>query len=146
MNNYADTLDTDKVIDADKAMDTKNAIAINTNNAMGRNSIIYSRKDAVFALAMLACGFLYWNLIRLPGLGAGVTLFAAVFCLCTFIYLKSGEVLPISGRPDKNQGKFVSNPARLSESPVRFPGKEQACCVSWPLSCPPWPFCCSTTS
>jgi len=41
---------------------------------------------------MLVCGFLYWNLIRLPDLGAGVTLFAAIFCLCTFIYLKSGEV------------------------------------------------------
>ncbi len=50
------------------------------------------RNDSIFALAMLVCGFLYWNLIRLPDLGAGVTLFAAIFCLCTFIYLKSGEV------------------------------------------------------
>ncbi|NLI93443.1 MAG: DUF4173 domain-containing protein [Peptococcaceae bacterium] len=52
----------------------------------------YTRNDIVFALAMLVCGFLYWNLIRLPGLGAGVTLFAVVFCLSTVIYLKSGEV------------------------------------------------------
>ncbi len=34
--------------------------------------------------------FLYWNLIQLPGLGAGVTLYAALFCLCTFVYLRAG--------------------------------------------------------
>lgn len=51
----------------------------------------YTRSDIVFALAMLVCGFLYWNLIPAAGLGAGVTLFAAVFCLCTILYLKLGE-------------------------------------------------------
>lgn len=65
---------------------------INTINTVDTNNAIYTKKDIVFALAMLGCGFLYWNLIRLPGLGAGVTLFAAIFCLCTVVYLKSGEV------------------------------------------------------
>ena len=63
-----------------------------TKKPIDKRNIIYTRNDIHFALAMLLCGFLYWNLIRLPGLGAGVTLFAAIFCLCTFIYLKSGEV------------------------------------------------------
>lgn len=51
----------------------------------------YTRSDIVFALAMLVCGFLYWNLILAAGLGAGVTLFAAIFCLSTVLYLKSGK-------------------------------------------------------
>ena len=67
---------------------------IDTINAVDTNNAIYTKKDSVFALAMLGCGFLYWNLIRLPGLGAGVTLFAVIFCLCTVVYLKSGEVRP----------------------------------------------------
>lgn len=61
-------------------------------NNYTNNNTIYSRKDILFALAMLVCGFLYMNLIRLPGLGAGVTLFAAIFCLSTLIYLKSGGI------------------------------------------------------
>jgi hypothetical protein len=54
------------------------------------NSPVYSKRDILFALAMLVCGFLYWNLIRLPKLGAGVTVFAIIFCLCTALYLKNG--------------------------------------------------------
>ncbi len=53
------------------------------------DNVTYTRNDIVLALAMLVCGFLYWNLIRVAGLGAGVTLFAAIFCLCTSLYLKS---------------------------------------------------------
>jgi len=58
----------------------------------GADKVAYTRNDIVLALAMLVCGFLYWNLIRVTGLGAGVTLFAAIFCLCTAIYLKSGDL------------------------------------------------------
>jgi len=48
----------------------------------------YSMEDIVFALAMLGCGFLYWNLINVATLGAGVTVFAAVFITICAIYLK----------------------------------------------------------
>lgn len=58
----------------------------------GADNTRYTRNDIIFALAMLACGFLYWNLIRLPALGAGVTLFASIFCLSTVIYLKPGGI------------------------------------------------------
>jgi len=51
---------------------------------------IYSRIDIIFAFILLVCGFLYWNLIRLPFLGAGVTIFAVIFCFCTAVYLKTG--------------------------------------------------------
>ena len=64
----------------------------NTNDTIDINKAIYSKMDIAFALAMLVCGFLYWNLIRLPGFGAGVTLFAGILCFCTVVYLKSGEV------------------------------------------------------
>ena len=50
---------------------------------------IFSKIDIIFALVMLVCGFLFWNLIRLPHLGAGVTLFSLIFCLCTFFYLQA---------------------------------------------------------
>jgi len=52
------------------------------------DSPVFSKIDILFALAMLVCGFLYCNLIRLPYMGTGVTVFAAIFCLCTALYLK----------------------------------------------------------
>lgn len=64
------------------------------DNMIDTKNTTYTRNDIVFALAMLVCGFLYWNLIRLPGLGAGITLFAALFCLGTAIYLQSAGVRP----------------------------------------------------
>lgn len=74
----------------DNAINPKNSIEI--RKLIDTNNTIYTRNDILFALVMLVCGFLYMNLIRLPGLGAGVTLFAAIFCLSTFIYLKSGVI------------------------------------------------------
>jgi len=63
-----------------------------TSDMIDTKKAVYAKIDIVFALGMLVCGFLYWNLIRLPGLGVGVTLFAALFCLVTYSYLKSGGV------------------------------------------------------
>ncbi|MGI6451300.1 MAG: DUF4153 domain-containing protein [Desulfitobacteriia bacterium] len=78
----------------DKTADKQNAIY--SENSIGKENGIgtptYLNNDIIFALATLVCGFLYWNLLRLPGLGAGVTLFAAILCLCTAIYLKTGGV------------------------------------------------------
>ncbi len=74
----------------DNAINT--SIPLETNNLIDSNKPTYTRNDIFFALAMLVCGFLYWNLIRLPGLGAGIPLFAVVFCTCTVIYLKSAGV------------------------------------------------------
>lgn len=54
-----------------------------------RDTATYTRNDIVLALAMMVCGFLYWNFIRIPALGAGVTLFATILSLCTAIYLRS---------------------------------------------------------
>lgn len=73
------------------AMDTSamNASAGKDSNAKGSSFTGY---DKAFALAMLVIGFLYWNMIRPESLGAGVTLFAALFCLSTLIYLKAGGV------------------------------------------------------
>ena len=51
----------------------------------------FTAADRAFAFAMLACGFLYWNLINIEMLGAGVTIFAAIIFAATFIYFsKSG--------------------------------------------------------
>ena len=49
----------------------------------------FKRFDLGFAIAMLVCGFLYWNLIQLESLGAGVTIFAAILCMVAGIYLKA---------------------------------------------------------
>lgn len=72
--------------------DNSMALKIETSNILDNRNTVFARNDSLFALAMLVCGFLYWNLIRLSGLGAGVTLFAVIFCLCTVIYLKSGGI------------------------------------------------------
>ena len=53
--------------------------------------IKFTVADTAFAFAMLVCGFLYWNLIHLHMLGAGVSIFAVVMFAVSFIYLsKSG--------------------------------------------------------
>lgn len=44
--------------------------------------------DTGFAIAILVCGFLYWNLIPLGSLGAGVTIFAIILCLAIAFYFK----------------------------------------------------------
>jgi len=48
----------------------------------------FTRSDYGFSIAMLVCGFLYWNLIRFESLGAGVSIFAVLLCLVTGIYLQ----------------------------------------------------------
>lgn len=78
--------------DPTQANDINNAMNIKNANSPLNKTAVYSKTDSIFALAMLVCGFLYWNLIQESRLGAGVTLFAAIFCLCTFIYLRSGEI------------------------------------------------------
>lgn len=52
---------------------------------------IFTKTDKVFAVAMLICGFLYWNLIPLASLGAGVSIFALILCLVIGSYLKKSE-------------------------------------------------------
>ncbi|GAB1476420.1 hypothetical protein MASR2M70_12540 [Bacillota bacterium] len=49
--------------------------------------VSFARADFVFAITMLVCGFLYWNLIRFESLGAGVSIFAAILCILAGIYL-----------------------------------------------------------
>lgn len=59
---------------------------------MNIEPVSMTKKDFVFAIAMLVCGFLYWNLIIFTSLGAGTTIFAAVFCIAAGIYLKPDAV------------------------------------------------------
>lgn len=48
----------------------------------------------MFAVAMLICGFLYWNLIVSKGPGAGITIFAIILCATVTVYLRvSGKKL-----------------------------------------------------
>ena len=56
--------------------------------------IKFTKSDFGFAIAMLVCGFLYWNLIRFDTLGAGVSLFAAVLCVLTVVYLQKSGIRP----------------------------------------------------
>lgn len=58
------------------------------------NDTTYSKADSIFALAMLVCGFLYWNLIMESLFGIGVTFYAVIFCLCTVIYLRAAGFRP----------------------------------------------------
>ena len=53
---------------------------------------VFNTADIGFAFVMLACGFLYWNLIDFFSLGAGVTLFAAVLFGASFIYLSKSKI------------------------------------------------------
>ena len=52
----------------------------------------FTRADLGFAAAMLVCGFLYWNLISLASLGAGVSIFTMILCIVISIYLKHGGI------------------------------------------------------
>lgn len=55
----------------------------------GKNgTMIFSGTDVLLAFGMLACGFLYWNLID-DSLGLGVTLFAAVLCAVVLFYFNA---------------------------------------------------------
>ncbi len=57
----------------------------------GSEPAVFDDIDKIFAVAMLICGFLYWNLIPIASLGMGVSIFALIFCLVIAIYLnKSG--------------------------------------------------------
>lgn len=51
-----------------------------------KKPMIFSKEDSWFAVAILACGFLYWNLIHFASLSAGVTLFTAIICAVVLIY------------------------------------------------------------
>ena len=57
----------------------------------------FSRLDTAYAFAMLICGFLYWNLIHLYMLGAGVTLFTVVLVAVSYIYLSRSGVKQNTG-------------------------------------------------
>lgn len=60
-------------------------------------STVFSKKDSIFAVAMLVCGFLYWNLMVSQGPGAGVTLFAIILCGIVGIYLHGNGVKQTKG-------------------------------------------------
>lgn len=52
----------------------------------------FSSNDIGFAIAMLVCGFLYWNLINIVSLGAGISIFTGLLCTAIFCYLKINGV------------------------------------------------------
>nr|WP_319487959.1 DUF4173 domain-containing protein [uncultured Caproiciproducens sp.] len=62
----------------------------------GQNPIIkkqeipvpFTNADSLFAMLTFVCGYLFVWLINPSGLGFGVTLFTAVFCTMTLLYLK----------------------------------------------------------
>jgi hypothetical protein len=56
--------------------------------------------DRAFAIAMLVCGFSYWNLILDTNLGAGVTIFAVILLAIVASYLK------LSGIPQTKESIF----------------------------------------
>ena len=53
---------------------------------------IFNAADIAFAFVMLVCGFLYWNLIRLYMLGAGVTIFVVIIFTISFVYLSKSQI------------------------------------------------------
>ena len=57
----------------------------------------FSTSDKAFAFAMLGCGFLYWKLISVFMLGAGVTIFAIVMFIISFIYLSKSSAKQNAG-------------------------------------------------
>ena len=61
------------------------------NKVLTKPEMHYNATDITFAAAMLVCGFFYWNMIHWQMLGAGVTIFAIVIIVSSFVYLsKSG--------------------------------------------------------
>lgn len=59
------------------------------SNCTEKKPMIFSKEDSWFAVAILACGFLYWNLIHFASLSAGATAFTAVLCTVVFVYFQS---------------------------------------------------------
>ena len=53
---------------------------------------IFNTTDIVVSFAMIAVGFLYWNLIDFYMLGAGATIFAVVIFGISFIYLLKSQI------------------------------------------------------
>lgn len=49
--------------------------------------------DFWLAVALLGCGFLYWNFVQISKMGVGVTIFAVVLCSITSIYFKARGVV-----------------------------------------------------
>lgn len=49
---------------------------------------LFTKLDKAFAATIMIVGFLYWNLIPLASLGAGVSIFALILCTVAFYYLK----------------------------------------------------------
>ena len=71
--------------------DTGKDVKLTKTGGIGIPEMNFNTTDIIFALVMLACGFLYWNL-RWTGVpGAGVTIFAAIMIGASFVYMsKSG--------------------------------------------------------
>ncbi|WP_051280638.1 DUF4153 domain-containing protein [Anaerovorax odorimutans] len=53
---------------------------------------VFQLKDVIFAFSMLVCGFLYWELIHFVTLSLGVTVFAFLICLITWIYMRANGI------------------------------------------------------
>ena len=51
----------------------------------------FNATDIAFAFAMLVCGFLFWNLIHLYMLDAGVTIFSVIIFAISFVYLSKSQ-------------------------------------------------------
>ncbi len=54
--------------------------------------VVFDKTDIGFAIAMIVCGFLYWNLIRFESFGAGVSIFAALLFIAVSVYLKKNGI------------------------------------------------------
>ncbi len=61
---------------------------------VGKEPLKFDRKDAVFALLMLICGYLFCRFVLDSGLGFGTTLFYGLFATLSFVYLKRPGKLP----------------------------------------------------
>ncbi len=57
-------------------------------NLKNKEPMVFASADIALSFAMLVCGFLYWNLIRIDSLGLGVTLFTVLLCAASMIYFK----------------------------------------------------------
>lgn len=53
---------------------------------------VYESKDVIFAVCLVLCGFLYWELIHFVTLGVGVTIFAIVICMALGVYMKQSGI------------------------------------------------------
>ena len=64
---------------------------------MEKIETVFTKADTAFSFAMLVCGFLYFNLINLFTLGAGITVFALVVCAVSFLYMQKSGVRQNAG-------------------------------------------------